>query len=301
MADVFLKFILAAAFFHGSYVYAGVYTDTEPDAARECSGQSIMLDQIGLLPDFYSGFESHVLQSRRTVASGDENSCKVVSDVKEITGDSVLVDVSDSSQAADFGLNDVIGVPMHELKTKAFLRGRNLVLLDQAFRYYELIEECRLLKTLGFSKISVLAGGIGSLSGSPPTVGRIGAADFHALRQKWRWLVFDLAGSGYASASGNLVNLGTKINKQLFSSKVGQAIEDFRAVNGFYPYALILDRQGRDYPFVLGSIAEKYRSRVFYLDGGIAGYQDFVLQQNTILEQKKHIESRGSLPCGSLN
>lgn len=298
MASVFPRLILSVAFFYSFYVYADA--GSEPDVIRECSGKSITLDP-GLLPDFYSGFEARVTESRRAFIPGDEGSCKTVFGINKIEDDSVLVDVRSSSQVTEFELNNTVNVPVHELKTKKFLRKRNLVLLDEAFRYYELLEECRLLKTLGFSKISVLAEGADSLAGSASSVDHIDPADFHALKQKWRWLIFDLTGNRYVSESTNLISLGSKPGKQLLSSRVEQGIENFYSRSGFYPHVLILDQDGGNYSLVLDAVAEKYRPHVFYLNGGMDGYQNFVVRQNTILEQKKRINSRSASPCGSLN
>lgn len=284
-----IKLFLMAACFYGSCVYGDV-------ADTECFGESISLDETpGSSLDFYARFESDVAESRKAANQDNSASCAVVSSINETSG-AVFVDVRKTPRNTDFAINDIINIPFHELRTKDFLKKADLVLFDDAFRFYELLEECESLKTWGFKHVSVFGGAVNSTSAPVSAADYIDPRDFYVLKQKWRWLVFDLSGN-HGPVSRNIIFLNPKLGKTVLVSEIKKGIESFRTMHGFDPHVLFMDQSGRNYSSIQDPIMEKNKRRFFYLIDGLSGYRNFVLQHYRIIEQKKHIDSKGSSPC----
>jgi hypothetical protein len=277
------------------------------DPLEECFGQPIdpagevELDQV---PDFFGRFSNDVSMSRQNSNPKEDVSCLISGEIKELDGTEFLfVDLRRSSTRSRPVIHDAVSMPLHELKTKGYLKKRNLVLIDDGFRYFELLEECKTLIDLGFQRVSVLSGHenialkpVGALESDD----FIDAEEFYTLKQKWRWLVIDLTLDKYDAVSDNLIRMGPGQGDAALSSAIKRAIEVFYKKNSFYPNVLILDQDGTSYSRVRDAARRGYKSRIFYLKNGISGYRKFVLRHNTILAQKQKMQDRGTLPCGAL-
>jgi hypothetical protein len=298
MTDKLPKSILISTVFYAlcSHAYAAL------DPLEECFGQPIdPASEVGLnrVPDFFGQFSNDVRSSRQNSNPKEDGACLISSEIKEFdSAEFLLIDLRRSSPRLGPMSQDIVNMPLHELKTKEYLKKRNLVLIDDRFRYFELLEECKTLIDLGFQRVSVLSGGANIAHKPVEALGSddfIDAEEFYILKQKWRWLVIDLTHDKYDAVSENL----TRIDSGRDGAALSSAIEAFYIKNSFYPNVLILDQDGTSYSRIRNAAKRGYKSRIFYLRNGISGYRKFVLRHNTILAQKQKMQDRGTLPCGA--
>lgn len=143
----------------------------------------------------------------RQIASRDA-SCYVLAETVlrrlKAAHDLILVDVRDEHSYAEVHLPESINIPLFSVKTKSFLRGKHVVLVDEGFGGRHMEAECQSLRQQGFESVSILYGGLnawhrcgGDLEGSAQAIvdiARMPAASLHDARHFDDWLVVDAGG-----------------------------------------------------------------------------------------------------------
>jgi rhodanese-related sulfurtransferase len=71
-----------------------------------------------------------------------------------------LIDLRDGKAFQRYHIPGSLNMPAHTLKTKTFLKSRNLILVNEGHKYKMLETLCLNLREAGFSKVSILAGGL---------------------------------------------------------------------------------------------------------------------------------------------
>jgi len=196
-----------------------------------------------------------------------------------------LIDIRESQAFQRYHIPGSLNIPRHTLKTKTFLKSKHLILLNEGHSTLETL--CLTLQQAGFQKISRLQGGlnqwlkqIGPLPGSliaQHNNNQITPAQFFKERNYQHWLVINIA-SPNQRLSPAVLNLSASNDN--FIKQLTQAVTKRTKTTGTAPYILIISARGEAYPKVQAQHTDLLN--VFYLQGGIQSYQQFIQQQATM-------------------
>ncbi|MGD9613704.1 MAG: DUF1573 domain-containing protein [Kiritimatiellia bacterium] len=186
-------------------------------------------------------------------------------------GRAAWVDVRSADAYAQVRMPGSLQTPLHAVKTKGFLRGRPVVLVDDGHGSRALEEECRKLRQSGFSNLSIWYGGLnawrrrgGPLEGAGAlAVDRVPPAALHDIVDAADWLVVAV-GDGMTNGPDGSVAIPFDVAQpEEFTAALEAALEARPQVAS----VLIATMNGED----LGSLAAaagKANAFVFFLHGG---------------------------------
>ena len=194
-----------------------------------------------------------------------------------------LVDVRSREDFERLRIAGSINIPLHAVKTKTYLKSAPVVLVNQGFRYAELVNECRRLAERGFA-MSILDGGLpawkrqgGQLAGDLFALDEMKAVSPQAFFREKDYQnteVVDIS-STRSDVSNRLFPYAKHIP---FLDDSDESIPELRRlINKNKPFqsVIIFNESGEKY-----ERAEKMMIRMgietFNLQGGIAGYQKYL-------------------------
>ena len=211
-----------------------------------------------------------------------------------------LVDVRDRSDFERFRIPGSINVPLFALKTKTFLKSKPFLLINEGHSYTQLETECKRLRALGFSQASIMYGGLaawiqrnGPLEGdvfSRKELNQISPRDLFAERDYANWLMVDVSEAVNADTA-SLIPRTVSVPYHGDSASFIAALENSTRHYGTDPFlsVLIFNQNGKYSQEMEGFIQKAKVDNVFYLEGGLEGYREF-LRDQALLRQTK--ESR---------
>lgn len=170
-----------------------------------------------------------------------------------------LIDLRSPKDFQRLHIPGVLNIPAHSLKTKTFLKTKHLILFNEGHSYQALETLYLSLRKVGFNKLSILEGGlnlwhkeIGELVGDLRNLDKITPAQFFPERNYEHW---------------RIVNISQQpLSSEIFNQNLNEI------------YLLITSERGKDYPKVQAKL--RHLSQVFYLQGGVQGYRQFLQQQH---------------------
>ncbi len=229
-----------------------------------------------------------------------DRSChvSVMSVQKELqTGRVALVDVRHPDAFNRYNIPASLNIPLYAVKTKTFLKDKHVILMNEGASVAVLEQTCSDLRRAGFSKVSVMEGGLHAWAGQGgPVTGDILAIDLlkwmtpqdlFAERQYDDWIVFDFSAKQDAAMRQWLpkklepVKFSAKAVATIKAATVGKKGQD-RAL----PNILIINEKGAGYEKIESLMLKAGLKQVYYLQGGLAGYRDFLTQQTAMWNQK---------------
>jgi rhodanese-related sulfurtransferase len=204
-----------------------------------------------------------------------------------------LVDIRSSREFERLNIPGSINIPLHAVKTKAFLKSSSIVLVNKGYGYARLEAECGRLKTHGF-KVSILDGGIpawhrkkAGLVGdlwALQEMKNISPQTFFKEKNFVNGLVIDIS-SNRSPGSKKLIPFAERM--PLSSDPDGSVAELQTALKRFQNKAffsvLVVDQNGDGYANVR-RILEKIGTNDFYLNGGLSAYQRYL--QHLVLSRQ---------------
>jgi rhodanese-related sulfurtransferase len=210
----------------------------------------------------------------------------------------VLVDVRHPDEFDRYRISGSINVPLHLIKTKSFLKGSPVVLINEGRTSFELEEACKSLKAAGFRQVSVLEGGIHSwVEAKHPVDGdafairalnRLPADELFTERAYDDWLVIDVSAGKhrdlYHLLPANIVKVDASSKKPL-AAGLRQAIQSRGKSNANVKIVVASDTDAV-YENLEPELRNAGYSRVLYLAGGLAGYRSYVANQVAMWNEK---------------
>jgi len=215
--------------------------------------------------------------------------------------DFTLVDVRSPAEFDRYRIADSINIPLHQVKTKAFLKNRSIVLVNDGHSTTELGKTCSELKQAGFERVAVLDGGLfawqadkRALEGDPvaqSALNRITAEELFEERAASNWSVIDASTPGknkdmrrWLPTKFTAIPVKAKDNS---FARISSVILQQRKRNPQGRLLLIAD-DNEAYELIDARIKKSVAPfTVLHLDGGIKGYREHVTKQLAIWDQQK--------------
>ncbi len=227
-----------------------------------------------------------------------DRSChiSVASMQKELlTGRAAIVDVRHPDAFNRYSIPASLNIPLYAIKTKAFLKDKHVILINEGASATSLEGACVDLHRAGFSKVSVLEGGLHAWAGQQGTVvGDVLAVDqlkwmspqdLFAERQYDDWIVFDFSAK---QESAMRPWLPKKLEAIKLNAKTAATVKTAMAGKGGNSprKILIVDEKGVGYSKIEPLMRKAGLNQIYYLEGGLAGYRQFITQQTAMWNQK---------------
>jgi rhodanese-related sulfurtransferase len=207
--------------------------------------------------------------------------------------DVLFVDVRDKAAFDQVRLPGSIRVPLHALKTKAFLKGRSVVLVSQGYPDLVLEKTCRDLQTAGYAQTRILSGGLrrwqqksGLIEGdafAASRLSRMAPIDFVSHLGAAEWRVITVSPSTSAAARTQqlipgALHLPWTGNPTAFAAALKSIVAQ-KPPSPQFPL-LVCDESGARYDRIERAIQQEEVGMVFYLAGGLRAYEAFLEQQS---------------------
>ena len=223
-------------------------------------------------------------------------------------GTLTIVDVRPSREYARARIPGSLNMPLHFIRTKAFLKKAPFVLVYADMAYRKLEIACRRLRESGFKPL-ILNGGLGAWVASGGEIAgdlfaakrfnRIRPEVFHLEKDLDHRLVVDL--SGREEETGSLPPDTLKVTGN--DSRTTDVIKKLKAMQAEDPYLLVmvLNKNGEDYARIDKTLHENGLLNASYLAGGIAAYESYLedLALSWQPRASRIVSSDKCGPCGS--
>lgn len=217
----------------------------------------------------------------------------------------LLVDIRGDAEFGAFHIPGSINMPLFTIKTKPSLKHKQVVLIGDGQSYAKLEQACQNLNAIGF-QTSILLGGIYfwaleglTIEGSPPSLmqqGMVPPQTFFSERHYRNWSVVQTFQASEKEAQA-LIPDSTSIvyghRNHVFKAQFKREIEKIK--HNPMQWILLVDRNGSSYDDIAKEIEPADTLRVFYLEGGIEGYRQFLEKQSLMWrpqDQRKISEAK---------
>lgn len=223
----------------------------------------------------------------------------------------VFVDVRNSEEFEKVRIPGSINIPLHFIKSKAFLKLKPLVLVNTGYPYSQMEKDCERLRNNGF-KAWILMGGIhswqrkgGQLKGDFLTLNgynKISPRIFFQEKDYSNQIVLDVS-KEHTQASKKLIPYATHIPFFSYSADLDLLLSAITAESKYNPdfgdlrasavnkegvkYFLIFNENGDQYEKIEKIMQKKGLENTFYLKGGLNAYKRF-LQHLTLSRKSRH-------------
>ncbi len=212
-----------------------------------------------------------------------------------------FIDLRDRQAFQHYRIPGSLNMAAHTLKTKMFLKAKPLILFNEGHSYQVLEKLCVNLREAGFSQVAILEGGlnqwqkpVGNLQGNLLALrylDNMTAAQFWQERDYEYWLVVNISSiDDKQQLSSDVLNLWFSNNAEKWRKQLIAAVAKHTQTTSVYPYILIVSARGDNYPKVKATLRETDLTNVFYLQGGIQAYQQFIQEQAAMLARREYNE-----------
>lgn len=198
----------------------------------------------------------------------------------------LLVDIRPPAAFERLRIPGSLNFPLYVIKAKTFLKKYDLVVVDEGYRYARIEEECRRLKRQGF-RLRILNGGLstwnrkgGVLEGDDlarKSLSQLSPLNFFQEKDGGNWLVVNVS-EGERPESVSFFPRGVSIpyvkDRDRFVARYEELLK--KEIGGPCDRILVADERGEHYGSLEGIIRTTAFPDVFFLEGGVEGYQRFV-------------------------
>lgn len=217
-----------------------------------------------------------------------------------------LVDIRTREEFFQAHIPGSLNIPLHFIRTKAFLKNSRIVIVTEGYQYARLKPECKRLEQQGFTA-SILFGGLNSWKqANLPLEGEawahkafdlISPEEFYPEKDSNHWVVLDATSD---SALEPILPSAVRCDgKSAFtSSRVKKTMKEKGEAGPFL--VLIVNDDGRDLTGISRAASKAGLRNVFYLQGGARAYRQHL--QNIALSKEpreKRVQKIEKCPtCG---
>jgi rhodanese-related sulfurtransferase len=227
--------------------------------------------------------------------------------LKKLKGknETLIVDVRDEKDFEKARIPESMNIPLYALKTKDFLKGKAIFIVDQGYLYGRLEDESSNLKKKGFN-VSVIQGGLnawrdagGIIEGDPVAIQEINKVSPRDVYQRHSGdlLIINISMTHDKKADTlfpGAISIPFDDNEKTFSMK----LIDLLNKSGRISTLLLFNEKGERYEIVERVVQTTSAKNVFYLAGGVTAYKDFLNEQTMMGNSEKVSTSKGT-GCGT--
>ncbi len=218
----------------------------------------------------------------------------------------VLVDVRSAESFNKARITGSINIPLYAIKTKAFLKTKQLVLVNEGYGYPKLIDECNRLNNSGFTSVNILDGGLngwisenGHIEGNhfdQEKINRISPRSFFEDKDYVDIIIIDI-NKEQNSQVPSLISQSLSVP---FSENISKLTEDIKSKiastgKSKLLYVLVVCDDENVYKKIEKYIRSQISWTVFYLEGGMFAYNEFLKDQVLMWKPKKTVMTEK--PC----
>lgn len=218
----------------------------------------------------------------------------------------IIVDIRPQKDFETVHIPDSLNIPLFALKTKSFLKDKNVFLINKGYDYEALEDECTNLIKNGYN-IMIILGGLnswkdegGSLEGSPSAIeaiNKVQALEVYQQAGHQDVLLINLSPnkSKFDDALTSKSISVPYINEKSFPVKLTECLKNNQRKN--IEPLLFISEHGENYDKVHQIIKTMGIKNVFYLEGGLDAYKKF-LNEKFLMSKTEKITSNNN-KCGT--
>ncbi|MGD8913998.1 MAG: rhodanese-like domain-containing protein [Candidatus Thiodiazotropha sp.] len=198
----------------------------------------------------------------------------------------LLVDVRRSSEYERYRIPGSLNLAPFVIKSKAFLKDKKIVLVNEGRSLTQLDKLCNQLKSQGLQSVGVMAGGLYSWfqSGYPITGDNLAISKLNQItpaelisalgERDWRFIDIDNSLPALADLLHASEVIEYQTNTTTFISSINKAVRGFEGdhMSGF----IVVSEKGDNYKAIERLFRVTDAGNVFYLSGGIAGLKRYL-------------------------
>lgn len=221
----------------------------------------------------------------------------------------MIIDVRNSAAYEEVRIPGSVNIPLYALKTKNYLKTKNMVLANEGFSRTQIEKECESLIKLGFN-IKILNGGLtawqkngNSLDGDQFKAKKINMIkpvelflekDFKNtflidISKKSSVFLKNIANSKHITANNKKSGNIKTIEKYIKSQKTEITLS-----------VVITNENGKNYQLIKKQLTNSGDFNLFFLEGGRIGYRTFLEKNNRmhVKKGKRLVKQAGCATCG---
>lgn len=220
----------------------------------------------------------------------------------------ILVDIRSKEEFKNVSIPGAINIPLHFIKSKAFLKSKPLVLVDGGYPDRQTEETCKALRHAGF-RVSILSGGLlawyrqgGPVKGDLLALNRyknIAPLRFYQEKNRKDQIIIDVSEKQYAESiklMPNAKHIPVQVSSQTAVSQVEKSILK-QNINPLFP-VVIFNQTGERYEPIESIIKKAGLKNVYFLKDGLKGYQKF-LKHLALSRQPRESRIKAANRCGN--
>lgn len=229
-------------------------------------------------------------------------------EMREKSGDIVLVDVRGSADFASARIQGSMNIPLFALRSKSFLQARRIALVDMGYGNETLERACRELKQAGFGSVRILYGGLnawhrrgGALEGDAGAIAGLSLMaprDFFTARKYDDWIVVALGEHEKSSALKHFFPECVARPFPVDSSDLADRVRALISTRAGPVSVLMIDSDGQSYARLRNRLDAIENANVFYLAGGLRGYERHLRELTAIGERQTQTIAATAVAAG---
>ena len=212
-----------------------------------------------------------------------------------------LIDVRDSVSYRRDHIAESVNMPVSSIKTKLFLKEKNILLIGEAYDKVSIVHSCKNLRTSGYPNVKVIESGFTSLidisKNRVPDQNKIRPLklDSNKLIYESRyepWIIFDLS-LLESSSLDKYFDIIYKLKSYPDSDRLNEIVKSIDKFSepGFTPSFIVIDNDGKGYiefkKWLQNIDAKIIAENGYYLEGGLLAFNKFVKKQEIILSKQE--------------
>lgn len=207
-------------------------------------------------------------------------------------GGSLVVDVRDADSFAKYRIASSMNMPLHAVRTKNFLKRSSVILVNEGRDTAPLDVACQDLRRAGFTKVSILDGGLhawrqkaGNLAGdviAQKDLNRMKPAELFEEVAYNDWVIADFSGISKIEVAKYLpqsVSKSLSNDEKRFVKDYKELVSQRRKSN---TRVVLVTRRGEEYDKLREWLRRAGEPAPLFLDGGYEGYKQFTHSQVAI-------------------
>ena len=222
-------------------------------------------------------------------------------------GNITVIDVRPPKNYERFHLRDSLNIPAYSIKTKAFLKSKSLVLIDDGVSVESLLSVCDSLKVSGFGSVTVFDGGVHTwrklMSNNTRVklkqdLRELTPKQFVSVKNEYQWLIISL--------DENIGDLKKDFDRSRIIAYSKRDAVFFQKLDQIFASRSSVDERrllfvSRDdaikYAEIDMGAFKAYSNSMYYMKGGLKAYRGYVKTRSALLA-KANAKPRQEKGCG---